>query len=802
MRKMACAAIALAVTVEVPAADFEFSKAGYWEVGGSPRVVRSMNPGWEFSLDGFKTAKAVNLPHSIDEGEIGLNASGCVNRQQQAWYRKRFTWKRSRAKAFLHFEAIMGKSRVAVNGREAAVRYGGFLPVHVDVTDLLKDGENLVEVTCDNTDDPDYPPGKAQDVLDWTYFGGIYRDVWLVETGAAYVTDTDNGGVYVTSALGEDGSWSVRADVTLGGATGAAYELFYDGTRVVSPFKPKDPALWTPDEPNLHRLEVRVSRDGVPTDAVAVKFGIRDFRITRGGLTLNGRPWRKLIGVNRHQDFAYIGMALPNSLHWRDAKKYRDAGFTIVRNAHYPQDPAFMDACDALGLFVIVNPPGWQFWNAKNPVFERRVYDDILKMVRRDRSRASLFMWEPILNETHYPGDFAHNARELVRRETRPPNYCACDRQAGGSAEYDILYTENGEKPWFTREWGDYPDDWCAQNSPSRVPIEWGEGPMLVQAEHYSDNGYGLCHERIERGPAAWFGGCMWHGADHSRGYHPDNFFGGVLSYDRRKKYSWYAMKARLTKAPFVYLANALAPYSPQTITIFSNCAYRATWLGREVRNGDALDRGRLKSMNYAFVHPGEAERKVDRADLDFVLTLADGTAVTNRHAGRFCKLGLELDTEGMAPQGDGGDLVVCRASLQDEHGIVRRYQTEDIVFSAEGAVQIVGENPQRSRFGESAVLLRPLAPGKIKVTASLRRLAGEETGRKVELVFNSWNGSRVPSVSLLEFTAEPASAVAIPGSVRPKPALGPSAVRRKASSTSLKDVERQQKEFVQEMCL
>ena len=57
------------------ASAIEFSKAGYWDAPRSPRVVRSMNPGWEFSLDGFKTAKAVNLPHSIDEGEIGLNAS-------------------------------------------------------------------------------------------------------------------------------------------------------------------------------------------------------------------------------------------------------------------------------------------------------------------------------------------------------------------------------------------------------------------------------------------------------------------------------------------------------------------------------------------------------------------------------------------------------------------------------------------------------------------------------------------------------------------------------------------------------
>ena len=63
-------------------------------------------------VDGFKTAKPVSLPHCIDEGEIGFNASGCVNRQQLAWYRKRFEWKRTRAHAFLHFEAVMGKCEI------------------------------------------------------------------------------------------------------------------------------------------------------------------------------------------------------------------------------------------------------------------------------------------------------------------------------------------------------------------------------------------------------------------------------------------------------------------------------------------------------------------------------------------------------------------------------------------------------------------------------------------------------------------------------------------------------------------
>ena len=138
------------------------------------------------------------------------------------------------------------------------------------------------------------------------------------------------------------------------------------------------------------------------------------------------------MGANRHQDFAVIGNALPNSLHWRDAKKLRDAGMRVIRNAHYPQDPAFMDACDELGLFVIVNTPGWQFWNDQ-PIFAQRVYSDIRNMVRRDRNHPSVWMWEPILNETWYPADFAKNVVDILNEEYPYPYcYAGCDVTARG----------------------------------------------------------------------------------------------------------------------------------------------------------------------------------------------------------------------------------------------------------------------------------------------------------------------------------------------------------------------------------
>lgn len=700
-----------------------FSKAGYFEAEGSPRRVTPFNAGWRF-WRGMKgkddEAVQTSLPHSIDKPMF--EASGGVNRQELVTYSRRFDWHRTKARAFLHFEGVMGKSRFFVNGSLAAEHFGGFLPVHFEVGGLLRDGENEVTVTCDNSDDPSYPPGKPQGALDFCYFGGIYRDCWLVETEGATVEEPSHGGVRIETTRVGDGIWRVMvsAGIDSGAAADVTVRFFYEGREVGREFTVENPSEWTPDTPNLHFLEVRVASDGMETDAVAVRFGFRETSISQMGLVLNGRPWRKLVGVNRHQDFAYTGMAASNSLHWRDAKKYRDAGFTIIRTAHYPQDPAFMDACDELGLFVISNTPGWQFWNAGDPKFAERVYSDIRALVRRDISRPCVLFYEPILNETDFPEEFASEARRIVQAETGGRGLCACDSWSRGAEAYDIIYW-NGTIPIrfklresqakFVREWGDCVDDWDAQNSPSRVAIEWGEYPMVVQAEHYlHGTGGRICLDTILSAPPDLIGGCIWHGADHARGYHPENFLGGVLTYDRRPKYSYQAFRAALSAEPFLFVANALAPYSPQPVMIYANREYTATWLGKPFRGGETHDTALVNHLNNEAYY-GEG---VSKADLVLRTRLDDGTESEWKWARRLAKIEIELDTAGLDVAMDGDDMVYAIATLCDADGVPRRYSSEDILFEADGC-EIVGPALQRTRFGAASVLLRVNGPFRLQ---------------------------------------------------------------------------------------
>lgn len=162
----------------------------------------------------------VSLPNGIEY--LPSEASGCVNYQGGVWYRKHFTpldeWKHKQL--FLHFEAIMGESKIWVNGTLVKEHFGGYLPVVADVTNLLKFGEdNVIAVWTDNSDNPTYPPGKPQDMLDFAYFGGIYRDCWMVVHNRVFITDpnyeniTAGGGLFVSYSRVSEESAEINLDL-------------------------------------------------------------------------------------------------------------------------------------------------------------------------------------------------------------------------------------------------------------------------------------------------------------------------------------------------------------------------------------------------------------------------------------------------------------------------------------------------------------------------------------------------------------------------------------------------------------
>lgn len=776
-----------------------YSIQGRYALPNTGREMYSFNNGWRFKRDSLPVSSTgilpntskwsvVSLPHTVEL--VPQEASGSINYQGSATYAKVFTLPQEMQgkKLFLSFEAIMGKSKIWVNGKLVKEHFGGYLPINIDLTDLVNfDKENTIVVLTDNSNDPIFPPGKPQNIMDFCYFGGIYRDAWLVATNPVYITDPNTvdkvagGGVFFRISQLSQQEATVTADINLknestkNGKYTIEQSIVDKNGKVVAnakkavsiaansdavaslTLKVKNPNMWSPKSPTLYRLNTIVKDGkGKVLDGFSQRIGLRTIAFdAKQGLILNGKPYDgKLMGANRHQDFAYVGNALPNSGQWRDAKKLKEAGFEIVRSAHYPQDPAFMDACDELGLFVIVATPGWQFWN-KAPIFEQRIYSDIRQMVRRDRNHACVLMWEPILNETWYPKSFAENANKYVKQEDPYNGYTACDNFMEGRENYDVLYShpfldnkfdEKGNiteysaqygkinKPLFTREYGDNVDDWNAHNSTSRASVEWGEKPQLVQALHYLKPPYDFtCVHTLQQAPAQHFGGALWHPFDHQRGYHPDPFYGGIMDMFRLPKTSFYAYKSQvdasvkqegISSGPMVYIANEMTPFSEKDITVFINCdsvhlvtyrkatnpkqtSYNPAEAKKITFTTDTLSRVPLKTSGikhdyvvfedaYDFMIRKAMHRNGKQNDAFFeAIGYVDGkVAVREKKYGsnRPAQIRLEVDTLGRNLMADGSDLVTVVAYITDDRGSIKRLNNMVIHLEVTGEGELIDD--------------------------------------------------------------------------------------------------------------
>lgn len=759
------------------------SVAGLFPLEGSGRQVWNFNAGWRFHLGDLAGAEqkafddqsweVVSTPHTVQL--MPAEASGCRNYQGIAWYRKHFRIPQEcqGRDVTLHFEAIMGKQTFYVDGRQVQYHEGGYLPVTLRLTDLgYKAGDELViAVKADNSDDKTFPPGKTQMTLDFAYHGGIYRDVWLIAKQQVAITDAleagkvAGGGIFVHYANISEKSADVYVDTEIKNSGRHARTVTVETTlqktirtrvtlkpgqthTVCQHFRVRNPVLWSPENPHLYPVATRVMDGRQSLDGGITRIGIRSFEFKGSeGFWLNGRHYPQLVGANRHQDFAYVGNALPNSQQWRDAKRLRDAGFTIIRTAHYPQDPSFMDACDELGLFVIVATPGWQFWN-KMEGWADKVQQNTRLIIRRDRNHPSVLMWEPILNETRFPEQFALDALQITKDEYPYPYrpVAAADvHSAGVKDHYDVVYGWPGDdfkadKPRqciFTREFGELVDDWYAHNNLNRASRSWGERPMLTQALSLFRSTDELYHTTGQ-----FIGGCQWHPFDHQRGYHPDPYWGGIYDAFRQPKTALPMFQATLPgHAPMVYIAHEMTQFSEKDVTVFSNCdSVRLTLYGgahcwtlpvvREAGHApsqpvvfkDAWDFFEARSWSYT---------KRNWQNVKMVAEGIVGGKVVCREermpSRRSTKLRLRVDDMGRQLVADGSDFIVVVCEVTDDLGHVRRLAKEYITFSIEGEGEIIGDatihaNPRAVEWGSAPLLVRSTRKaGRIKIHAEVQ---------------------------------------------------------------------------------
>lgn len=761
-----------------------------------PNGALSLNQGWRFyrvdkptGQDAFSTAafadarwELVNAPHTVRlEPE---SASGMTNFQGVCWYRRHFTAEESwrSKKIFVEFEGAMQVANVWFNGKHLLTHYGGYLPFTVDLTDLVRYGkaDNVIALRLDNSDDPDVPPGKPQDQLDFTYMGGLYRNVWMYITDELHVTDAvyankvAGGGIFVTypRVTADSATVAVRTEVkneygtaknctvrsSLMDSTGRAVAQS-SATSLLQPgadgnffgsLEVAKPQLWHPYHPNLYTLVTEVYDGDRLVDKRATRVGIRTIRFDKDGFWINGE---RLIatGVNRHQDYVYVGNALPDSGQYRDIKLLREAGALSLR-CHYPFSPALMDAADELGMMVIVSNPGWQWF--RPGIFVERAYKGARDMVRWERNHPSVVLWEPILNETSYTEDFAQTVYHIVHEEYPGDQaYAACDAGRPGAAQYDVLYGRRPTtgKPFWTREWGDAVDNWDDQNGPYRIRRDAGEPALLRQLE-----GHTRGMERQYSIPGiSGFG--LWAGIDAQRGYNHNPFYGGFFDLFRVPKFDYYLFASQrppdihvpgLNDGPMVFIATYWMPGAPADVTVFTNCErVRLSQDGNEIGVKEPDQSSKLPhppitltGLTYSMGHYEQAAifengqrptRKWIPGELKAEGLIGGKVVATYvvHTAGVPAQLALLVEEAGRPLVADGSDFVPVRAYVEDAHGTLVPIAIDHVKFTVSGPGVMIGDdgnwaNPMRAQAGVATALVRStLQAGSITITAEARGL-------------------------------------------------------------------------------
>jgi beta-galactosidase len=727
-------------------------------------VRENFGKGWEFRMDSNEKWEKVNLPHTAKVEPLVV----LEQFQGDCYYRKTFRVDRKDKKIFIYFEGIMQQAEVWINGKLITHHKGGYLPFTIDATDHLLPGteNNIIELKVNNQDDESFTPGKPIKDLDFNYYGGIYRNVYLITSDKLYITDpvhadkVAGGGIYASYSNITSDKANVRLDIDLQNDHNSAKDVQLKitltnprgKTSVAATSKSlripagsamtttvdlsvKNPMLWSVEQPHLYQLNVEVVSNGKTVGKYTDRLGIRTAELRSDGFYLNNKKMY-LEGTNRHQEYPYVGYALSDQAQYRDAVKIKNAGFDMVRLSHYPQAKAFLDACDELGLIVMNSLPGWQFFG--NQTFQQHAIRDVQQMARRDRNHPGIVFWEVSLNESNMSDEFMQKAVETLKNELPHGNnitvgwmdHPAYDifipaRQHAKAPDYWNKYEKNDRKI-FIAEYGDW--EYYAQNAgfnqteyanlkeeerTSRQLRSAGEKRLLQQAYNFQEASNSNRRGRNTIGEANWL---MF---DYNRGYAPDIESSGISDIFRIPKFAYYFYQSqrdpdvklpkKLASGPMVHIASYWNQNSPTDIRVFSNCEEVALYL-----NGELVSKQKpLKDLNSDMLkHPpfifkmGNFTKGTLRADA-YIGGKVVATHTVNT-AGQPVGLRLRYDTSGHDISRETPDVLFVYAEIIDESGNIVTDSGLPVTFNVNGnSATLIGENPINAEAGTSTILLR-----------------------------------------------------------------------------------------------
>lgn len=535
------------------------------------REIKNINSAWEFSKDN-NYWQVVDLPHTWN-GKDGQDGGNDYYRGK-CYYKKQIDASDMLGDVlFVKLYGVNSSAEVFFNGKSLATHDGGYSAFVVELPDKV--GELVV--TADNSPNDTVYPQQA----DFTFYGGIYRDVELICVGKIHF-DSE---FHVTPIL-KGNSAEITFEVSTSDGAVVEYEII-DGDKVIyrgmdKKFVLDNPHLWNGRiDPYLYTANAYLLVDEKEIDKLSTRFGVRSFEITADrGFILNGKPYA-LRGVSRHQDRPDIGNALTYEHHREDMDLICEMGATTIRLAHYQHSQDFYNLCDERGMVVWAEIP---YISRHMPNATQNAYQQMIDLINQNYNHPSIVVWG-LSNEITMGGasdvslidnhkklnELCHDMDKTRLTTLAALTMCPID------AEYvhipDVLsynhyfgwYGGNTAMngPWFDTFHAKYPNKPIGCSEYGCEALNWHTSKP--EQGDYTEEYQAYYHEelikQIAKRPYLW-ATHVWNMFDfaadaRSEGGENGMNHKGLVTFDRKyKKDSFYAYKAWLSNEPTLHICS------------------------------------------------------------------------------------------------------------------------------------------------------------------------------------------------------------------------------------------------------
>ena len=711
-----------------------------------PQAVDATTPDSDFESITIPHTNKTLPWHNFDDQEYQFIST----------YRKRFTldYGINGRRVYLDFDGVMQATTVTINGHTFPEHKGGFTPFSFDLTEYLNaEGENLLEVQVDSNERPDIPPHGGQ--VDYLVFGGIYRDVYLRYVEPVHITNvrvktfdvlTDNPRVEVDVWVKNhsDESAEIKLVSLLDDGTGiddlritkqanSDIETINAHTEVKITYEYSDLAgdwlqLWSIDNPQMYPIVTHLYVNDSTDDRKLTFIGFREAEFKDDGFYLNGEKIF-LRGLNRHQMYPFVGMAVSERLQARDADIIKDMGCNIVRTSHYPQSKYFLDRCDEIGLLVFEEIPGWQHIGDED--WQDISLRDVRAMIERDWNHPSIIIWSIRINESWDNTEFYTKTNALARQldPTRPttgvrffPNSEFLE-DVYGFNDFTNGVLEPMESPWLITEYNGH-----------MYPTKTFDNEER-QTEHVVRHAKIQAQAMNTGGVSGAIGWCAFDYNTHLDFGSGDRVcYHGVMDMWRQPKWAGFVYKSQKSRDEEIVMEIAThwtmgdrAGGGNDPFYILTNVEAVDVYVGEH-------HHGRFEPAQDDFPALPHPPIKVTGLDLHwggkFEALRVVGFVDDKQVAEKFIEADsiprkLEFYAEDTQLRADGIDMTRLVFKITDNYGNRLPYAIQPVHFELlAGDAEIIGENPFALVGGQAALFLRAgHTAGTVRIKASTPRL-------------------------------------------------------------------------------